>query len=350
MSKKVINPFQKSHNRPFIVAELSGNHGQSLQKAKKLVNEIAKTGAHAIKLQTYKPETMTFNIKNKNFMIKNKKNLWKGSYLYDLYKKAYTPWEWHREIFKLAKKRGMLAFSSVFDDTSIKFLNKIGSPILKISSFENTDLELIKNAASTRKPIIISSGLASVEELDDAVSIIKKYGSKHFAILKCTSSYPSTEKDLNLKTLLDIKKRYKCKVGFSDHTQDIFAAIGSIALGAEIIEKHVKLENEKTVDSKFAITCDKLKLLVDGCNKAYDSLGKKYYGPTKNEVKFLRSRRTLFFNDNLDKGTIIKKNHIKRARPGLGLKIKYLNRILGKKLKQKVNKGTPVKIKYLKKR
>ena len=207
MTKKIFNPFKSQNKKPFIVAEVSGNHGQSIKKAKKLVLEIAKTGAHAIKLQTYKPETMTFNIKKKDFFIKNKKSLWKGNYLFDLYKKAYTPWEWHKEIFDLAKKNGLLAFSSVFDDTSISFLKKLNNPIFKISSFENTDTELIKNAALTKKPIIISSGLASLSELNEAVNIIKKFGNKKFAILKCTSAYPATEKDVNLKTILDIKKK-----------------------------------------------------------------------------------------------------------------------------------------------
>lgn len=346
MIKKIFNPFKSNNKKPFIVAEISGNHGQSIKKAKKLVLEIAKTGAHAIKLQTYKPETMTFNIKKREFFIKNKKNLWKGSYLFDLYKKAYTPWEWHKEIFDLAKKNGLLAFSSVFDDTSISFLKKLNNPIFKISSFENTDIELIKNAALTKKPIIISSGLASLSELNEAVNTIKKFGNKKFAILKCTSAYPATEKDINLKTILDIKKKFKCIVGFSDHTKDIYAAIGSVAQGAQIIEKHVKLDDENTVDSKFAINCSELKKLVDGCNKVYDSVGKIFYGPTKNELKSLKSRRTLFFNKDLPKNTVILSEHIIRARPGLGLKINNLKKIIGKKLKKKAFKGSPVKKGY----
>ena len=350
MNKNIIinKLFKNNLDHPFIVAEISGNHQQSKKKALRLIKEIKEAGADAVKLQTYTPDTMTFNLKTKEFLIKNKKSLWFGHYLYDLYKKAYTPWEWQKELFQYANKIGLICFSSVFDDSSIKFLNKINNPIYKISSFENTDLELIKNASLKKKPIILSTGLATKAELNEAVKTIKKFGNKKFALLKCTSSYPAKSIDNNLLTIRDISKQYNCVVGLSDHTQGIEIAIGAIALGAKIIEKHVKLKNDSSsVDSKFAIDTNELKKLVDNCKSVFDAKGKVFYGPTKTELPSLKSIRTLYFNKNLKKNHILKKEDIKRSRPGLGLKVKYLPNVIGKKIKKDIKIGTPINFKLL---
>tara|TARA_B100000287_G_scaffold432183_1_gene490933 strand:+ start:543 stop:1604 length:1062 start_codon:yes stop_codon:yes gene_type:complete len=345
------NLFRNNLDYPFIVAEISGNHKQSKKKALKLIQEIKKAGANAVKLQTYTPDTMTFNLKTKDFLIKNKKSLWFGQYLYDLYKKAYTPWEWQKELFEYANRLGLICFSSVFDDTSIKFLKKLNNPIYKISSFENTDLELIKNACIEKKPIILSTGLASYSELKESVKIIKKYGCGKFALLKCTSSYPAKPIDNNLVTMIDISKRFNCVVGLSDHTTGTEIAMGAVALGAKIIEKHVKLENDNTsVDSKFAINTEELKYLVTSCKKIFESRGKIFYGPTKTEIPSIKNRRSLYYNSNLDKNAVISKKDLKRSRPGKGLKIKFLNKIIGKKINRKVKIGMPVNMKDFQKK
>ena len=349
--KKIINKlFSNKLNEPFIVAEISGNHNQLKKNAKRLINEIKVSGANAVKLQTYTPDTMTFNLKTKNFIIKNKKSLWYGKYLHELYNKAYTPWHWQKELFEYANKLGLICFSSVFDDTSIDFLEKINNPIYKISSFENTDLELIKNTSMKKKPVILSTGLASLSEINSAVKILKKKIPQKFALLKCTSTYPAKSLDNNLHTIQDMSKKFKCVVGLSDHTEGIEIAIGATALGAKIIEKHVKLEDDSSsVDSKFAIDTNELKKLVQGCRNVFEAKGKIYYGPTKNEIPSLKSIRTLFFNKDLKKNHLITKKDIRRSRPGLGLKIKYLPKILGKKIKKDIKIGTPVNFRLLKK-
>ena len=351
MKKKIIDKvFANKLNEPFIVAEISGNHNQSKKNAYKLIKKIKEAGAHAVKLQTYTPDTMTFNLKKKNFLITNKKSLWYGKYLYDLYKKAHTPWEWQKDLFEYSNKIGLICFSSVFDDTSIKFLSKINNPIFKISSLENTDLELIKNVAINKKPIIISTGLASLLDIKSAVQILKKYVPNKFALLKCTSCYPANAIDNNLNTINDMSKKFNCVVGLSDHTNGIEVAIGAVALGAKIIEKHVKLVNDNTsVDSKFAIDTEELKELVKSCKNVFNARGKIFYGPTKNERSSLKNIRTLYFNRNLRKDHIISKEDIKRSRPGLGLKVKYLNKIIGKKIKSSVTVGTPIKFDLIKK-
>ncbi len=346
-NKQIISKlFNNNLNEPLIVAEISGNHKQSKTTAKKLIKEIQKSGAQAVKLQTYTPDTMTFDLKNDEFLIKNKKSLWYGEYLYDLYKKAYTPWGWQKELFDYAKNLGLICFSSVFDDTAIEFLQRINNPIYKISSFENTDLELIKNASLKKKPVILSTGLASLSDLNEAVNIIKKYGSGKFALLKCTSSYPAKSIDSNLLTINDISKKFNCIVGLSDHTEGIEIAIGAVAMGAKIIEKHVKLEDDNTsVDSKFAISTNELKKLVTSCKNVFDARGKVFYGATKTEIASLKSIRTLYYYRNLEKNHKIRKEDLKRSRPGNGLKIKYLGKIIGKKINKKVKIGMPVSMK-----
>lgn len=330
---------------PFIIAEISGNHGGKLENAKKIVNLSIEAGVDAIKLQTFVPEEMVFNIKSNKFKITNKKNIWYGNYFFDLYKKSHTPFSWHKPLFEIAKKKGISAFSSVFDEKSLKFLQQIKNPIYKISSFENTDFVLLEKVAKTKKPIILSIGLASLKEVREGIRIIKKYGSGKFAILKCTSNYPANFSDLNLETIRDLKKRFNCKIGFSDHTLGNVGGISAAANGADIIEKHISLNKNIGTDSKFSLEIKDLKNFISDCKSAYKTKGKVFYGPTRNEIKSTKSIRTLFFGKNFSKGHLITKNDIMRKRPGLGIKVYYLPKIIGKKLKFNVKRGDPVKFK-----
>ncbi len=335
--------FLNTKKPPYIIAELSGNHGGKIENAKKIIRLSSEAGVDAIKLQTYIPDQMVFNIRSNKFKITNKKNLWFGNYFIDLYKKAHTPLAWHKPLFNLANKKKIAAFSSVFDDQSLKYLKNINNPIYKISSFENTDYVLLEKVAKTMKPIILSIGLASLKEVIEGIKIIKKYGCGKFAILKCTSNYPANIEDLNLETMDDLKKRFKCKVGLSDHTLGAVGSIAAAARGAEVIEKHVSLNKNIGSDSKFSLEVKNLKEFVLMCKSAFRAKGKIFYGPTKNEIKSTKSIRTLYFAEDLPKNHKVSIKDIVRRRPGLGIKVYYLKKILGKKLNNKVRKGMPVK-------
>lgn len=328
---------------PFIIAEMSGNHNQSLQRALKIVDEAGRAGAHALKIQTYTADTMTLNIRTKEFFIKDPKSLWKGTSLYELYKKAYTPWEWHKVIFDRCKKWGMIGFSTPFDATAVDFLEKLNVPLYKIASFENTDIPLIRKVAKTGKPMIISTGMASRHELDESVEAARKAGCKNLMLLKCTSNYPADASDSNLRTIPDMERRYKCPVGLSDHTLGIGTSIASVAFGAVAIERHFTLaRNDGGVDSAFSLEPAELEQLVVGSASAWRSLGKISYGPTDHEKKSLIFRRSLYVADNMKKGEVFTGKNLRCVRPGLGLPPKYFDQILGKKIKRSVRKGTPV--------
>lgn len=334
--------FLQTKNPPYIIAEISGNHGGKLENAKKIVKLSAEAGVDAIKLQTFVPEQMAFDIKSNKFKITNKKNIWFGNYFIDLYKKAHTPFSWHKPLFNIANKKKIAAFSSVFDDQALKYLQQIKNPIYKISSFENTDHILLEKVAKTMKPIILSIGLVSLKEVTEAINIIKKYGCGKFAILKCTSNYPASFNDLNLETITDLKKKFKCKVGFSDHTIGVVGGIAAASKGADVIEKHISLDKKIGTDSKFSLEVKDLKEFVSMCKSAYKTNGKVYYGPTKNELKSIKSIRTLYFAKDLPKGYVLEAKDVTRKRPGLGIKIYNLPKIIGKKLKKKVKRGLPV--------
>ena len=336
--------FDTKNNQPLIIAELSGNHDNSIQVAKKIISKISKSGAQMVKFQTFSLEEMTFNLKKSIFKIKNKKNPWYGKYYYDLYKKSFLPFNKIEKLFQFSKENNLIPFSSVFDLKSLEFLEKINCSLYKIASFENTDHELIKQVAQTKKPIIISSGLATLKEKDMAIELIKKHGSSKIILLKCTSTYPANHKDLNLKTISDMKKRYKINIGFSDHTIGETAAISAISLGANAIEKHICLKKKIGIDSKFSLEVDYLSKFVNSCNNAMISKGKVYYGATKNEIKLSRGARSLYYNLDLKKGTYVKKNHFKSCRPNKGIKIYEIKKILSKKLKKNVKYGNPVKM------
>ena len=328
---------------PFIIAEMSGNHGKSLDKAKKLVESAANAGADAIKLQTYTPDTITLNISHGEFVIEPENQLWKGRSLYDLYEEAHTPWEWHKPIFDYARELGIICFSSPFDETAIDFLEDLNCPAYKIASFENNHLPLIKKAASTGKPLIISTGLATVDEIDEAVNVARDAGCSQLLLLKCTSSYPADPSDSNVLTVPDMRRKYDCLIGLSDHTNGIGAAIASIAHGAVVIEKHLTMKRSVyTVDSQFSLEPDEFKLLVRESKCAWESLGKIYYGPTDDEIKSLRFRRSLYIAKDMRVGDVLTSESLRVVRPSLGLHPRYYESLLGKKVNKDISKGTPV--------
>ncbi len=346
---KIINRNIGANFKPYIIAEMSGNHNQSLELAFKIVEEAKKTGVDAIKLQTYTADTMTLNINKGAFFIKDKNNLWRGRNLYKLYNEAHTPWDWHHKIFEYAKKLGLTCFSSPFDESAVDFLEKLGVPAYKIASFENIHIPLIQQVAKTKKPIIISTGMATVSELNEAVSIVKEHNKNNLALLKCTSNYPANPKNTNLKTIPHMKELFNCEIGLSDHTLGIGVSVSSIAFGTTIIEKHFTLDRSMGgVDSKFSLEPKEMKQLVFEVKQAWQSIGKIYYGPTKDEKNSLIYRRSIYASKNIKKNQILTKNNIKVIRPGDGLHPRYWKEILGKKASTNIQEGKPIKFKFIK--
>jgi len=332
--------FNKS---PFIIAEMSGNHNQSLERALEIVDLAAKSGVDALKIQTYTADTMTLDINEREFFIKDKNSLWEGTSLYNLYQKAYTPWEWHEPIFKRCKELGIIGFSTPFDATSVDFLENLDVPFYKIASFENIDLPLIKKVAQTGKPIIASTGMASLAELDDLVRTARENGCTNLTLLKCTSSYPSTPEGTNLLTIPHMKQLFNCNVGLSDHTLGIGAAIASIALGATVIEKHFTTSRaDGGVDSAFSLEPAEMKQLVEEANRAYQAMGHVHYGISEQEKKSIQFRRSLYIVEDMKAGDIITEKNMRAIRPGLGLKPKYYDQLLGKKVIRDIQQGTAI--------
>jgi len=328
---------------PFIIAELSGNHNQSLERAMSIVDAAAESGAHALKLQTYTADTITLDIDKDEFFINDKDSLWEGKSLYDLYKQAYTPWEWHKPIMKRASELGMVCFSSPFDESAVDFLEEINVPAYKIASFENNHLPLISKAASTGKPIIISTGMASEAEIHEAVSSARTAGCKNLILLKCTSTYPASSKNSNILTIPHMKKMFECEVGLSDHTMGIGASIAAVAHGASVIEKHFTLSRDDGgVDSIFSLEPEEFKALVEETGRAFQSLGSVKYGVQEQETKSLLFRRSLYVVENVSAGEPLTIKNMRCIRPGLGLSPKYFDLLLGKKVNQDVKRGTPV--------
>ena len=320
---------------PKLISEISGNHGGSLSNAIKLIKLAAKNGTDLIKLQTYDPNSITLNSNRSEFIIKDKKSLWSKKKLYDLYKKGQTLREWHYKIFQEAKKNNIECFSSVFDETDIEFLEKFKVPAYKISSFESTHFPLIEKVLKTKKPILISTGLNTSKELDKLIYFLRKKNCKNFGILKCTSSYPANSKDLNLITIKDMRSRYGCEVGFSDHSIGFNAVIGSVHHGASFIEKHICLNSRVGIDSKFSLKVNEINSLKKEISLAYQSKGKVFYGPTKNELTYLRFRRSIYASKIIKKGEKFTKENIKIVRPSFGLEPIHYNFLLGKKSKKK---------------
>lgn len=328
---------------PFIIAEMSGNHNRCLERALQMVASAAKAGVHALKLQTYTADTMTLNLDNGHFCINDPHSLWKGYSLYKLYQEASTPWEWHKPIFECCRDLGLIAFSTPFDESAVDFLEELDVPCYKIASFENTYLPLISKIAKTGKPLIISTGMATLSELDEAVSTIRKAGCSKFILLKCTSSYPASPADTNLKTIPHMQQLFKCQVGLSDHTLGIGAAVASIALGATVVEKHYTLSRaDGGMDSAFSLEPEEMKQLVVETQRAWQALGNIAYGPAVGEKSSLTLRRSLYITEDLQKGDVLNKSNLRAIRPGMGLPPKYYDIFLGKRVTQNVKKGTPL--------
>jgi len=328
---------------PFVIAEMSGNHNRSLDRAMAIVDAAAEAGAHAIKLQTYTADTLTIDAHGPDFTIEDEKSLWKGRNLYELYKEAYTPWEWHAPIMERARAKGLVAFSSPFDETAVDFLETLGVPAYKIASFENVHLPLIRKAAATGKPLIISTGMATTAELDDAVGAAREAGCRDLVLLKCTSTYPATPENTNLLTIPDIRARYGCEVGLSDHTMGVGVAVAAVALGATVIEKHFTLARaDGGVDSAFSLEPHELKALVIETRRAAAAMGHVSYGPTEAETKSLAFRRSLFAVKDIEAGDTLTADSVRIIRPGTGLPPKDFDRVLGRCARVRIARGTPL--------
>ena len=329
--------------KPLIIAEMSGNHNQSLERALAIVDAAAKAGADAIKLQTYTPDTMTLDISEGEFFIVDKDSLWKGESLYHLYQKAYTPWEWHKPIFDRCRELGIMGFSTPFDVTAVDFLEELDVPCYKIASFENIDLPLIKKVAQTGKPLIVSTGMASLAELDDLVRTARENGCTDLTLLKCTSSYPATPEGTNLLTIPHMRELFGCKVGLSDHTLGIGAAVASVALGAAAIEKHFTLSRaDGGVDSAFSMEPAEMAQLVRESETVAQALGSVSYEVQEQEKKSLQFRRSLYIVEDMKKWDVITDKNMRSIRPGLGLSPRYYEVVLGKKVNRDVKRGTKV--------
>lgn len=326
---------------PFIIVEMSGNHNQSLERALEIVEAAARTGAHALKIQTYTPDTMTLDLDEREFHIGDPNSLWAGKSLYKLYGEAYTPWEWHKPIFERARQLGIIAFSTPFDDTAVDLLESLKVPCYKIASFENTDLPLIRRVAATGKPMIISTGMASIAELDDTVRTAREAGCKDLILLKCTSTYPATAKNTNILTIPHLRELFGCEVGLSDHTMGIGVSVASVALGASVIEKHFTLNRaDGGVDSTFSMEPSEMTQLVIETERAWQALGQVSYGATEAEEKSIVFRRSLYVVQDLKAGDVLTKHNVKAIRPGLGLATKYLDVVLDKTVSKDVKRGT----------
>jgi N-acetylneuraminate synthase len=326
---------------PFVIAEMSGNHNQSLERALEIVNAAAKTGAHALKIQTYTPDTMTIDLDEREFHISDQKSLWAGTSLYKLYGEAYTPWEWHKPIFERARKLGLIPFSTPFDDTAVDFLESLNVPCYKIASFENTDLPLIRRVAATGKPLIISTGMATVAELDETVRAAREAGCKALVLLKCTSTYPATAQNTNILTIPHMRELFGCEVGLSDHTMGIGVSVASVALGATVIEKHFTLNRaDGGVDSAFSMEPAEMAQLVIETERAWQAIGTVGYGPTEAEQKSLQYRRSLYVIKDMIAGDVLTQENLRAIRPGLGLAPKYQAMVLGRSVTMNVKRGT----------
>jgi N-acetylneuraminate synthase len=329
--------------QPFIIAEMSANHNQSLEKALQIVNAAAKAGVNALKLQTYTPDTLTIDRADGEFFIHDSKSLWQGESLYNLYKKAYMPWEWHEPIFKRCREQGIVPFSTAFDATSVELLEALGVELYKIASFEIVDIPLIQKVARTGKPILLSTGMATVAEIHEAVCAIRETGNAHVVLLKCTSTYPSSPENSHLRTLPHMRQLFDCPVGISDHTLGIGVAVAAVALGAQVIEKHFTLSrSEGGVDAPFSLEPHEMQALVEETRRAWQALGRVHYGPSRAEEDSLVFRRSLYAVQDIAEGEEFTEKNVRSIRPGHGLAPKYLKILLGRRARRAIQRGEPI--------
>lgn len=328
---------------PFVIAEMSGNHNQSLDRALHIVDAAAEAGAHAIKLQTYTADSMTLDLSEAEFMISNPASLWVGQSAHALYSQAYTPREWHAPIMERAKTKGLICFSSPFDESALDFLETLNVPAYKIASFECIDLPLIRRAAATGKPLIISTGMATIAEIGEAVETARTAGCKDLVLLKCTSTYPASPENSHVRTLAHMRELFGCEVGLSDHTMGIGAAVAAVAFGASVIEKHFTLSRvDGGIDAAFSLEPHELAALVTEAKRAWQAMGEIRYGPTEAEEQARLRRRSLYIAENLESGAVLTPQNLRRIRPGLGLAPKYYDMLLGRQVTKAVKAGTPM--------
>jgi pseudaminic acid synthase len=328
--------------RPYLIAEMSGNHNQSLDRALEIVDAAAASGADAVKLQTYTADTMTLNLRTRDFVIEDPGSLWNGRQLYELYEEAHTPWDWHAPLMARARDHGIHCFSTPFDFTAVDFLEKLDVPAYKIASFENTDLPLIEKVASTGRPMIISNGMASVAEIGEAVAAARRGGAGGIVLLKCTSTYPATPENSNLATIPNLAETFGCTVGLSDHTMGCGVAVAAVALGACVIEKHFTLARaDGGVDSAFSMEPAEFRLMRDEVDRAWQAIGTICYGGTSAEEKSRQFRRSLYIAADLEPGDVLTAANLRAVRPGHGLPPKFLDTLIGKRVARKVDAGTP---------
>lgn len=341
---KISNKQIGQENEPFIIAEMSGNHNQSIERAFKIIEIAAECGAHAIKLQTYTADTLTINHRGGLFDIKDETSPWANKNLYDLYNEAFTPWEWHEALFECAKRNNIICFSTPFDESAVDFLEKFDSPAYKIASFENIHHPLLRKVASTNKPVIISTGAISLMDLADSVEVLRANNCSDLVLLKCTSNYPASPLNSNLLTIPHMKTLFSCEVGLSDHTMGIGVPCAAVTLGATIIEKHFCLDrSEGGVDSTFSLEPNELKSLVVETKRAWESLGKVHYGILQSEMKSLNFKRSIYAVEDIKEGEPFTKENIRIIRPGDGIHPRYFDGLIGKIADKHFAKGTPIK-------
>ena len=328
---------------PFVVAEMSGNHNQSLERALAIVDAAAAAGAHALKIQTYTADTMTLDLDQGEFTIEDRASPWHGRSLYGLYQEAHTPWDWHAPIFERCRRHGLIPFSAPFDESAVDFLETLDTPCYKIASFENTDIPLVRRVAATGKPMIISTGMATLSELDESVRAARAAGCRDLVLLKCTSTYPASPESSNLRTIPSLRELFGCQVGLSDHTAGIGAAVAAVALGATVVEKHFTLRRaDGGVDSAFSLEPEELRALVLESERAWLALGAVRMGPGEAERKSLALRRSLYLVRDLKAGEVLTRDNLRAIRPGLGLPPKFIDVLLGQRVGRDVARGTPM--------
>ncbi|MBN9410996.1 MAG: pseudaminic acid synthase [Burkholderiales bacterium] len=328
---------------PFVIAEMSGNHNQSLERALAIVDAAADAGAHAIKLQTYTADSITLDVRHGEFFVSDPDNLWAGRSLHNLYQQAHTPREWHAPIFRRARDRGLVCFSSPFDEEAVDFLQSLDAPAFKIASFENTHLPLIRKAASTGKPLIMSTGMATLGELEEAVATARAAGCRDLVLLKCTSTYPASPSTTHVRTIPHMRQLFDVAVGLSDHTMGVGVAVAAVAMGACVVEKHFTLNRaDGGVDSSFSLEPAELRLLVEETRRAWDGLGSIHYGPTEAEKKSLAYRRSLYVGADMQAGDMFDTTNLRIVRPGKGLAPRHFDQLLGRRVRRAVTKGTAV--------